>query len=363
MAFICVLICAKAHRTIRRISTSRQELWPATFNHRIEPQPMSIDSFQETQYLTSVAGQATSGLRRRKGCDPKSNIWKAAEEGDVEEIERQLESGVDVNAYSQPHGTPLSVAAYNGRVNVVELLLKKHAEVNGYYGRRETALHSAAERGHEVIVRSLLKQGANMNAKVCGATALHVAACKGHWGSVQILLEFGTDHLPKKIPPYIFPKSQNGLDTLHILLDSFHECDYSMKYQQLPYYLGQIIYAEVLEEDIHTIFGPQLYFLRGNALIDTTCTVRELFVKMGIDVPEWPPYSPDLNSIMHLRLQLMHLVSQVNPQIDEFGYGTAEIWFDLCKAVDKTSYLIEEDILTDLVGTRRRIQAFIEAGR
>ena len=189
--------------------TSRQRLWPASFNHRIEPQPISIDTAQEmtertNQYSTSVAGPATSGLRRRKGRDPNSTIWKAAEEGDVEEIERQLESGVDVNAYSQPHGTPLSVAAYNGRINVVELLLKKNAEVNGYYyGLRETALHSAAERGYEVIVRSLLKQGADMNAEVCGSTALHVAALKGHWGNVQVFLDFGAGHLHQKVPPCI----------------------------------------------------------------------------------------------------------------------------------------------------------------
>ena len=203
---------------------------------------MSIDSAEEVtertiQYSTSVAGQATSGLRRRKGRTPNSTIWKAAEEGDVEEIERQLESGVDVNAYSQPLGTPLSVAAYNGRINVVELLLKEHAEVNGYYyGLRETALHSAAERGHEVIVQSLLKHGADMNAEVCGTTALHVAPSKGHWGVIQILLDLGADHLPQKIVCFtVSYESMNG-KTARGTSPSLKFCQLQIANQQSAYH-------------------------------------------------------------------------------------------------------------------------------
>ena len=142
---------------------------------------------------TAVPNPSISGLRNRT-LKSNSTIWKAAEEGDVEEIERHIHSGVDINAYSPALGTPLSVAAHNGNSDVVTWLLSRCAKVNGYHmGYQETALHSAAERDHETVVLSLLEHGADVNAQVSGVSAIYFACLKGHWTSVQILVEFGAD--------------------------------------------------------------------------------------------------------------------------------------------------------------------------
>ncbi len=184
-----------------------QCVWRATSISRTNPRSLLNESAPDicehaVSYSSSVTTQSSSGLRNRKNRNPYATIWNATRTGDVEEIERQLQSGVDVNTYSAPHGTPLSVAAYHGRAEALELLLSRHAEVNGCHrGYRENALHLAAERGHETIVQSLLEHGADMNAKVCGVSAVHIAAMQGHWSVVRTLLKFGADDdLGEEVP-------------------------------------------------------------------------------------------------------------------------------------------------------------------
>ena len=212
VALICSLTwLLKIRRRLRRIltyclivclATSVSRTHPLSVRNEYAPNMLE----QHIIYSSSVPSQSSSGLRHRKNRNVDATIWEAAKAGDVEETERQLQSGVDVNAYSEPHGTALSVAAYNGRLEVVELLMSRHAEVNGYYrGYREPALHAAAERGHKTIVQSLLMHGADVNAEVCGVSAIHVAAIKGHWGSVGTLLKFGADdNSREKVPMSIF---------------------------------------------------------------------------------------------------------------------------------------------------------------
>ena len=108
------LISMQTRRRIRRMLSSCLRFWLASSSHRMRlnaQSPAMNMSEQTAQYSTSVPNHSTTGHRRRKGHVPNSTIWKAAEAGDVEEIERHIENGVDVNASSPSHGTPLSVAA------------------------------------------------------------------------------------------------------------------------------------------------------------------------------------------------------------------------------------------------------------
>ena len=198
IALICgCLAWYRKRGRIRRLLKSCLRLQSVASISRIHPNARPARVYSASDEIvgnsTAVPNPSTSGLRNRT-LKSNSTIWKAAEEGDVEEIERHIESGVDVNAYSPSKGTPLSVAAYNGNTDVVTSLLSRCAEVNGCYnGYRETALHSAAERGHETVVLSLLEHGADVNAQVSGMSAVYIASLKGHWTIVRILVHFGAD--------------------------------------------------------------------------------------------------------------------------------------------------------------------------
>ena len=198
IALICGCLAWYRRRgRIRRRLNSWLKLQSVASTSRTHPNPRRARAGSASDEIignsTAVANPSTSGLRNRT-LKSNSTIWKAAEEGDVEEIERHIDSGVDINAYSPALGTPLSVAAQNGNSDVVTWLLSRRAKVNGYYmGYQETALHSAAERGHETVVLSLLEHGAEINAQVSGLSAIYFACLKGHWTSLQILVEFGAD--------------------------------------------------------------------------------------------------------------------------------------------------------------------------
>ena len=198
MALICgCLECFRKRGRIMRRLNSCLRLQSVASIARTHPNArrprVNVASDEIVGISTAVPNPSNRGLRNRT-TKSNSTIWKAAEEGDVEEIERHIESGVDVNAYSSSHGTPLSVAAYNGNSDVVTSLLSRCAQVNGWYkGYRETALHSAAERGHETVVLSLLEHGADVNAQVSGMSAVYIASLKGHWTIVRILISFGAD--------------------------------------------------------------------------------------------------------------------------------------------------------------------------
>ena len=198
IALICgCLACYRKRGRIRRLLNSHLRLQSIASISRTQPdaRPTRVNSVSDEILgnSTAVSNPSTSGLRNRT-LNYNRTIWKAAEEGDVEEIERHIESGVDVNAYSPSHGTPLSVAARNGNSDVVTWLLSRCAKVNGcYIGHQETALHSAVERGHETVVLSLLEHGADVNAQIMGVSAVYLACQKGHWNIARILSDFEAD--------------------------------------------------------------------------------------------------------------------------------------------------------------------------
>lgn len=119
-------------------------------------------------------------------------MWRAVIEGDVGEVRRGLESGVQVGWRNEDEmdRTFLHCACGEGRVGVASLLLEKGARVDARDEDERTPLHRAARGGQEKCVQLLLKHGADVNAQDFGGnTPLHVAAKKGLLQSVKALLE------------------------------------------------------------------------------------------------------------------------------------------------------------------------------
>ncbi len=98
------------------------------------------------------------------------------------------------------------------------------------------------------------------------------------------------------------------------------------------------------------------------APIHTSRLAREWLAEHGIDVMEWPPYSPDLNPIEHLWFRLKKLVYEVRPDIEQVGGDAEKVREALYEALERAWVLIEHKIMEDLVRSmEKRVKAVLAA--
>lgn len=99
-------------------------------------------------------------------------LWRVAEAGDIDELERILLRGVDVNARNKHGMTALMRAAYHGHEEMIRALLRHGADPNLSRNDKFTALALAAFFGHTGTVRILIEHGAKTEIITrCGASA------------------------------------------------------------------------------------------------------------------------------------------------------------------------------------------------
>ena len=106
-----------------------------------------------------------------KGIGQSSLIHDAALDGDIDEVQRQLDAGVDPNLKSSKGATPLFYAVYGGHLEIVELLITRGADVNAVY-LNNSVLDQAHSYDDQEIVELLEVHGAEVADKVSG---------KGDW--------------------------------------------------------------------------------------------------------------------------------------------------------------------------------------
>lgn len=121
------------------------------------------------------------------------SIHQAAEAGNVDEVRKQLTSGINPNSRTLWYRvTPLHRAAAYGRVRIVKLLLENGAEVNIRNEGGETPLHYAARHGHVSVMKILLEYGADPAQKGTGCgTPMQWAAGNGQIRAIKTLLDYG----------------------------------------------------------------------------------------------------------------------------------------------------------------------------
>jgi ankyrin repeat protein len=99
-----------------------------------------------------------------------------AKVGNVERIQKALESGVSSEKRDHLGNTPLMLAAFNKQYDALEYLCKKGADVNARNGNGATALIVAAYYNHPDVAKILLKYKADKAIKdYYGNTALYYA--------------------------------------------------------------------------------------------------------------------------------------------------------------------------------------------
>ena len=124
-----------------------------------------------------------------------STIHLAARSGDLEQVQRLVLDGVNVNEKAVRDETPLMVAALAGQGEIVNYLLQRGADINARNNSGMTALHAAAHAGHADIVELLIAKGARVNDadNSFGVTALHLASEENHLDTVRVLLKHDAD--------------------------------------------------------------------------------------------------------------------------------------------------------------------------
>lgn len=123
-----------------------------------------------------------------KAQDATEPLHQAAEAGDVNQVQRLLSKGADVNARDGAGFTPLFYAAHKGHMQVSEILVAGGANVNAKDSYDNTPLHYAAVSGRYDVCRLLIAKGANVNAQnLMGGTPLAMARAGGHSEIVELL--------------------------------------------------------------------------------------------------------------------------------------------------------------------------------
>ncbi|HYC62257.1 MAG TPA: ankyrin repeat domain-containing protein [Thermoanaerobaculia bacterium] len=121
-------------------------------------------------------------------------LVRLAESGNIEELQRLFDKGVDINMVMPGDGTALIGAARAGEIETVDFLLDNNADPNLASRGDGNPLIAAAAGGYGEVVARLLDAGADRDAIVPGdENPLMQAARYGHDGVVHLLLERGAD--------------------------------------------------------------------------------------------------------------------------------------------------------------------------
>jgi ankyrin repeat protein len=136
-----------------------------------------------------------------------SDLCKAAEDADLSEVARLVNSGVDINEPGGIHKeTALCASAGTGHLEVADFLLAHGAHVENADCDGFTALHYCARPNYHggpdkesvgrrnEIARHLLEHNASVNARIRhGDTPLLLAVAEDNVALVKLLLEHGAD--------------------------------------------------------------------------------------------------------------------------------------------------------------------------
>jgi ankyrin repeat protein len=122
------------------------------------------------------------------------SISDASSAGALEEVERHLDSGANVNEKDRKGGTPLHKAAARGRTDVAVYLVEHEADVNMQDNLGDTPLSRAAKNGHTETCEALIGKGADPNLRnILRETPLHMAVGGDKIETVELLLSKGAD--------------------------------------------------------------------------------------------------------------------------------------------------------------------------
>lgn len=178
--------------------------------------------------------QLTGGDRDNAQFIERPPLVEAVEQGDIDEVERLLDAGEDVDVGRDSDGlTPLLTALIMNRTEITELLLEHGANPNAFDDRQMAPLQIAIlVGGNTDVVEWLLDAGADVNtgSDQGGSfySPLSAAAASGNLEVLDLLLDAGADPNGIRVPgrdadllsPLYAAAAQGGTEVAERLLDA-----------------------------------------------------------------------------------------------------------------------------------------------
>jgi len=122
------------------------------------------------------------------------------------------------------------------------------------------------------------------------------------------------------------------------------------------------VYLEVLEEQMPTLWEPGLIYMQDGASIHTARIIKRWLADNGIEVVDWPPYSPDLNPIEHVWRHLKEWVHEHYPELETLTGSDQLIKERMVEALQEAWAALNDEFLENLVESmERQIKTVIKA--
>ncbi|GHI00562.1 hypothetical protein AM1BK_41040 [Neobacillus kokaensis] len=117
-------------------------------------------------------------------------FFRAAKKGDIKEIIKLLEQGVDINSKDHQGRTALMIATYENDINTAKVLVENGADVNIQDNMKNNPYLYAGAEGYLDILKLTIEAGADTKiVNRYGGTALIPASEHGYVDVVKQLLE------------------------------------------------------------------------------------------------------------------------------------------------------------------------------
>ncbi|TID13882.1 hypothetical protein CANINC_004830 [Pichia inconspicua] len=127
-----------------------------------EVKPKTMKKIRAKESRSQSPKQRKSS-RSGRDASGRTQLQRMCAKGNIEEVERLLDAGSDVNDADFAGITPLHEAALEGHLEIVELLIKHGANINVQSGQmdKDTPLIDAVSNLHYKVAKCLLQNGAN----------------------------------------------------------------------------------------------------------------------------------------------------------------------------------------------------------
>ncbi|WP_257282223.1 ankyrin repeat domain-containing protein [Endozoicomonas sp. ISHI1] len=169
---------------------------------------------------------------------PDWTFYLACFEGDLDQVEKSLAEGINVNVVMNNGFTALLLASIQGHKDIAECLINAGANLNARTERGSTSLFIAAQKGHTGIVKLLIEAKSDLNAQNNnGATALFIAVQKNNIDCVKVLVNAGADPdaaLLDGTTSLFFAAQQNDSDCVKLLIEAKADLDACTKNDDTP---------------------------------------------------------------------------------------------------------------------------------